>query len=278
MRRQIAVAAVVLLCAGAIAAQSAPGWHLPYAGIAVAAKDDADALIWLEADANRNLNVNCVTGCAAGQPGQQNMAGSSPVVIASDQSAVPVSGTFYQATQPVSLASLPALIAGNANIGDVDVASLPALPAGNNNIGDVDIASLPSVTVGNFPASQNVVCTSGCGSPTNELAHSAIMANTANPTVVKNAAGTVHTIVVSNNSTTIAYLKLYNKATAPTCGTDAPVMRYQVPATAAGPFQIQFAGGVSFSAGIGYCMVTGIADNSTTAVAASAYLVTVSYK
>jgi len=35
-------------------------------------------------------------------PGQALMAASVPVVIASDQSAVPVSGTFWQATQPVS--------------------------------------------------------------------------------------------------------------------------------------------------------------------------------
>lgn len=39
--------------------------------------------------------------------GQTTMAGSSPVVIASNQSAVPVSGTFWQATQPVSAVSLP---------------------------------------------------------------------------------------------------------------------------------------------------------------------------
>jgi hypothetical protein len=39
--------------------------------------------------------------------GQATMANSSPVVIASNQSAVPVSGTFWQATQPVSAASLP---------------------------------------------------------------------------------------------------------------------------------------------------------------------------
>lgn len=39
--------------------------------------------------------------------GQKLMAASSPVVIASDQSAVPVSGTFFQATQPVSAVSLP---------------------------------------------------------------------------------------------------------------------------------------------------------------------------
>ena len=39
--------------------------------------------------------------------GQTTMANSSPVVIASNQSAVPVSGTFWQATQPVSIASMP---------------------------------------------------------------------------------------------------------------------------------------------------------------------------
>jgi hypothetical protein len=39
--------------------------------------------------------------------GQALMASSVPVVIASNQSAVPVSGTFWQATQPVSIATMP---------------------------------------------------------------------------------------------------------------------------------------------------------------------------
>ncbi len=52
-------------------------------------------------------------------------------------------------TMAVSLATLPALVAGTANIGDVDVLTLPALTAGNNNIGDVDVASLPSLIAGN---------------------------------------------------------------------------------------------------------------------------------
>lgn len=39
--------------------------------------------------------------------GQKAMATSTPVVIASDQSALPVTGTFWQATQPVSVAALP---------------------------------------------------------------------------------------------------------------------------------------------------------------------------
>lgn len=39
--------------------------------------------------------------------GQAVMAASRPVVIASNQSALPVTGTFWQATQPVSIASMP---------------------------------------------------------------------------------------------------------------------------------------------------------------------------
>jgi hypothetical protein len=47
-----------------------------------------------------------------GALGQTTMVGSAPVVIASNQSSIPVTGTFWQATQPVSLAS-----AITANIG-----------------------------------------------------------------------------------------------------------------------------------------------------------------
>jgi len=45
-------------------------------------------------------------------------------------------------------APLPALVAGTANIGDVDVLTLPALPAGTNNIGDVDVLTLPALPAG----------------------------------------------------------------------------------------------------------------------------------
>lgn len=180
----------------------------------------------------------------------------------------PVSGSVsisnFPATQPVSLAALPSLVAGTANIGDVDVLTLPAVTG--------------TVGVNNFPSNQNVTCTSGCASPSAQSIDSKILAATTNATVVKNAAGSVHTLAFSNNGTVIAYLKLYNKATTPTCGTDVPVQRYQIPATAAGPWVIRFDGGVAFSNGIGYCVVTGIADNSTAAVVASAYLVTVGFK
>jgi hypothetical protein len=44
-------------------------------------------------------------------------AASMPVTLATDQPAVPVSGTFWQTTQPVSLAALPSLVAGSAKVG-----------------------------------------------------------------------------------------------------------------------------------------------------------------
>jgi len=58
--------------------------------------------------------------------GQAAMAASTPVVIANNQTAVPVSGTFWQATQPVS-----GTVTANAGSGTqaVSAASLP-LPSG----------------------------------------------------------------------------------------------------------------------------------------------------
>lgn len=60
-------------------------------------------------------------------------------------SGLPVSGTFWQATQPVSGTVTANLAAGTNNIGDVDVLTLPALPAGTNNIGDVDVLTVNGV-------------------------------------------------------------------------------------------------------------------------------------
>jgi len=98
-------------------------------------------------------------------------------VTASISGTVPVSGTFFQGTQPVSLTTLPALVAGTAQIGSVtasisgtvpvsgtffqatqpaSLVSLPALAAGTNQIGSVTASisgtvpiSISSVTVGN---------------------------------------------------------------------------------------------------------------------------------
>ena len=82
--------------------------------------------------------------------GQNTMAASAPVVIASDQTAIPVSGTV-SVTEPVSVddnggsltvdtSQLPAVLSG----GRLDVIVGAALPAGTNNIGDVDVLTVPA--------------------------------------------------------------------------------------------------------------------------------------
>jgi hypothetical protein len=56
-----------------------------------------------------------------------------------------VAGAVAGSEMQVDVVTLPALPAGNNNIGDVDIASIAA---GNNNIGDVDVASLPGSLAG----------------------------------------------------------------------------------------------------------------------------------
>ena len=85
-----------------------------------------------------------------------------------------------------------------------------------------------------------------------------------NATVVKASAGKVFTITGYNAAAALRYLKLYNKATAPTVGTDTPVFTYVLPATAA--FQFQIPGGFQFATGIGFALTTGVADADTGAL------------
>lgn len=79
-----------------------------------------------------------------------------------------------------------------------------------------------------------------------------------------------------NNSATVAYLKMYDKATAPTCGTDTPTSRRMIPAN--GGIETDVSTGAPFTLGVGYCVTTGIADNDTGAPAATTYLVNIYYK
>jgi len=105
------------------------------------------------------------------------------------------------------------------------------------------------------------------------------LANTTNATVVKASAGQVYRIEAFNNSAVIAYLKFYDKATAPTVGSDTVVWKVLIPASTSGTgVALDEVMGLVFSTGIGYAVTTGIADSDTGAVAASAYIVDIGYK
>ncbi len=90
---------------------------------------------------------------------------------------------------------------------------------------------------------------------------------TTNATVAKASAGTVYFIDALNTSVALKYLKLYNKATSPTVGTDTPILTIAIPPTN-GSRTIDLSTGMYFSAGISYALTGAAADADATAVAA----------
>lgn len=93
-------------------------------------------------------------------------------------------------------------------------------------------------------------------------------AATNNATVAKATPGTLKSISAVNTTASVIYLKFYNKATAPTVGTDVPLLTIALPALATTNLDLN----VAFSAGIGYALVTGAADNDNTSVGAGAVI------
>jgi hypothetical protein len=259
----------------------------PTDGVAAGYEDDVsgDMVPGVYDNATDGIQVTCVSGCGGSGGTSSTFGNAFPtdgtaigLIDPSGDMAggeVDASGNLHvnlQTALPAGANAIgsvtigAALPAGNNNIGDVDVASIAA---GNNNIGDVDVASISAGvnTIGSVAADPGA------------SNYSLIAASGSNATNVKASAGTVFDIQVSNNSATIAYLKLYNSASAPTCGSGTPVARYLVPASTAGAgSNVSFPVGKTFSSGIGFCLTTGIADADTGSVAATTYLINITYK
>ncbi|MBA3588195.1 hypothetical protein [Methylibium sp.] len=105
-----------------------------------------------------------------------------------------------------------------------------------------------------------------------------ISAATTNATSVKASAGALGFIYAVNLNAAVRYLKLYNKASAPTVGTDTPVATLPIPASTTGAgFTLAIPGGLAFTTGIAYAVTTGAADSNTAAVAASEIFLLLGY-
>lgn len=150
--------------------------------------------------------------------------------------------------QATVLTAAGALIGGDATNGlDVDVTRLPALVAGSATIGSVGIAAVSTggATIGKV-----------------------LSAASTNATNLKASAGKIFGFALLNTNAAVRYLHLYNKASAPTVGTDVPVATFALPGNAAGagvvvPTEV----GAAFATGISYSLTTGAADTDNTAVA-----------
>lgn len=109
--------------------------------------------------------------------------------------------------------------------------------------------------------------------PTQTFTNSAASTNA---TSTKASAGTVWSVLATNINAAVRYLKLYNKASAPTVGTDTPVLTLAIPA--GGMVQIDGgSNGIRFGTGIAWALTTGATDADTGAVAANEIKVAIAY-
>lgn len=163
---------------------------------------------------------------------------------------------------------LPAALSAS---GAVKAAVIDAIPAGSAVIGKVDLNSLLDGlqdTVSLLPRADSAGLTMS----------RTIAAATTNATSVKTTAGKLHYAYVSNINAAVRYLKVYNKASAPTVGTDTPVLTLPIPGdTAGGAFVFSSELGLKFATGIAFALTTGVADADTGAVAANEHVVNLGY-
>lgn len=106
-------------------------------------------------------------------------------------------------------------------------------------------------------------------------AYALTTAATTNAAVVKSSAGNLFEVSVFNSTAATVYVRLYNKASAPTVGTDVPIVVIPVPTNTLANIEFGVLG-KRFAAGIAIAVTGAAANNDTTAVAAGA-LISASY-
>lgn len=138
---------------------------------------------------------------------------------------------YWLATQPSSLGSLPALVAGSALVGDV--------------------------AIGYRAGSANAASVVSCMSPATPAAGT-----------IKASAGRLLGFTLNNSSAGLRSVKIFN-ATAPTLGTTAALFEVDIPAGQIEVFNME--GGILFSTGITFSVTSakGLTDNTATSLAAN---------
>lgn len=129
----------------------------------------------------------------------------------------------------------------------------------------VNVITLPTVTASISPAT-----TLGYS-----IVNKLIAAATTNATSVKAGATNIGWISAHNLSASVRYLKVYNKASAPTVGTDVPVQVIPLRPNS----EVVFApfAGLRLATGFALAITGGLADNDTTAIGANEVVVNWGY-
>ena len=229
-------------------------------------------------------------------PLRTNLAGD--VAITLDSEAVVLgagSATIgaLTANQSVNTAQIagvaPSLNTGVRDAGTlrVTVATNDVVPASQSGTWTVQPGNTANTTAWKVdgsavtqPVSGTVTATAGAGTSGGWTPYVLISAATNNSTSLKGSAGQVGHIQITNTSAGIRRVKFYDKATAPTCGTDTPVQVYEVPFASGnvGGHDIDVPIGTVYTLGIGFCIVTGQAHADNTAGAAGDVVLNIHYK
>lgn len=96
-----------------------------------------------------------------------------------------------------------------------------------------------------------------------------------NAASIKGSAGVVVGYYVANTGTDFRYVKLYDKASSPSPGSDTPKWVIGVPAASAAHISLLYP--LTFSSGIGIAIVVGISNTDNTSVAASELVASIAY-
>jgi hypothetical protein len=98
-----------------------------------------------------------------------------------------------------------------------------------------------------------------------------------NATLIHAGPTYVYGLTVHNVNAAVRYLKLYDKVSAPTVGTDTPAFTIPIPASG-GAVHWYPSVPVEFALGLGIGIVTGGADSDNTSTAANEQFVTIIYR
>jgi hypothetical protein len=204
----------------------------------------------LQLDANGNLLVNIKAGAAAG--GTSATFGN-PFPSAGTP-AVGSDGTNFQPLRLSTWGTAPTgqlALAVNANVLN---ATAPGRTLNASTASPVVQPSAPNTATGGtaFPVFSTGATTAGV--------------------LIKNAAATLFGCQLGNTGTTVAFVKIYNKATAAVVGTDTPVKTLIVPGPAAGGggSNPTFGpGGIALSNGFSIGITANAPNNDTNSVTAN---------
>lgn len=106
--------------------------------------------------------------------------------------------------------------------------------------------------------------------------HKLISLATVNATSVKTTTANVGSINISNTQATPRYFKIYNKAPAPTVGTDVPIFTFYIPANDTIQIDIP-AMGLRLTTGLAFAITANAADADNTAIGAGDIITNINY-